>query len=133
MSRFRGRNLTLCCGCLVVGAFVAGSYAHAGKGKPDDLPKSAEKAVAAVRAAFPKAEINEAVEPKGFGGSGGKGTPLFWTVRFHTGEKKQELVEEFAKGPLHTSAAEKMTEEDLIKKAKEARGKTSDKAVVEEK
>ena len=30
-------------------------------------------------------------EPKGFGGSGGKGTPLFWTVRFHTGEKKQEL------------------------------------------
>src|SRR5262249_14360311 len=38
-----------------------------------------------------KAEIDEAVEPKGFGGSGGKGMPLFWAVRFHAGAKKQEL------------------------------------------
>jgi hypothetical protein len=50
-----------------------------------------EKAVAAVRAAIPNAQIDEAAEPKGFGGSGGKGTPLFWTVRFHVGEKKREL------------------------------------------
>ena len=92
MTRTRGRNLTLCWGGLLVGAFVALGPAQAGKAKPDDLPKSAEKAVAAVRAAFPKAEIDEAVEPKGFGGSGGKGTPLFWTVRFHIGEKKQELA-----------------------------------------
>jgi hypothetical protein len=70
---------------------VALAPAHADKGKSKDLPRRAAKAVAAVRAAFPKAEIDEAVEPRGFGGSGGKGTPLFWTVRFHTGESKQEL------------------------------------------
>ena len=38
-----------------------------------------------------KATIDEVAEPKGFGGSGGKGTPLFWSIRFHVGEKKQEL------------------------------------------
>jgi hypothetical protein len=65
--------------------------AHAEKDRSADIPKGAEKAVSAVRAAFPKAEVDEAVEPKGFGGSGGKGTPLFWTVRIHTGENKQEL------------------------------------------
>ena len=41
-------------------------------------PRSAlEKAVAAVQSAFPKAEFDEVAEPKGFGGSGGKGTPMF--------------------------------------------------------
>ncbi|MFO0967898.1 MAG: hypothetical protein U0793_20245 [Gemmataceae bacterium] len=64
---------------------------RAGTDKPKDFPKGAAKAVDAVRAAFPKADIDEATEPKGFGGSGGKGVPLYWTVRFHTGDKKQEL------------------------------------------
>jgi hypothetical protein len=65
--------------------------AHAATVQSKDFPKGAEKAVAAVREALPKAEIDEAVEPKGFGGSGGKGTPLFWIVRFHVGKDKQEL------------------------------------------
>jgi hypothetical protein len=78
--------------CCLGGVLLALTPAHAEKGKSKDFPKKAEKAVAAVRAAFPKAEIDEAVEPKGFGGSGGKGTPLFWTVRFHTGQAKRELA-----------------------------------------
>jgi hypothetical protein len=67
--------------------------AHADEPRPkDDFPKGAEKAVAAVRKAFPKAEIDEVAEPKGFGGSGGKGTPLLWSVRFrNNGKDKQEL------------------------------------------
>jgi hypothetical protein len=72
--------------------FVVLPPGHAGKRKSNDFPKNAEKAVAAVRDAFPKAEIDEAVEPKGFGGSGGKGMPLFWTVRFHTGPTRRELA-----------------------------------------
>jgi hypothetical protein len=54
-------------------------------------PKGAEKAVSAVRGAFPGAEIDSVVEPKGFGGSGGKGAPMYWSVRFHVGEKKYDL------------------------------------------
>jgi hypothetical protein len=81
----------LCWGCFLAGAFAVLASAHADKDRSNAIPKGAEKAVAAVRAAFPKAEIDEAVEPKGFGGSGGKGRPLFWTVRFHTGKTKQEL------------------------------------------
>jgi hypothetical protein len=76
--------------CLFGAVFIP-TTAHAAGDKPKDVPKGSEKAVAAVRAAVPKAEIDEAVEPKGFGSSGGKGTPLFWTVRFHSGAKKQEL------------------------------------------
>jgi hypothetical protein len=72
--------------------FLALPPARADEGKSKGVPKGAEKAVAAVRAAFPKATLDEAVEPKGFGGSGGKGTPLFWAVRFHTGEVKRELA-----------------------------------------
>jgi hypothetical protein len=62
-----------------------------GKGEPKAFPKGSEKAVAAARAAFPKAEIDEVAEPKGFGGSGGTGTPLFWSVRLHVGAKKIDL------------------------------------------
>jgi hypothetical protein len=91
MTTIRVGRLLLCWVCFFGVAFVALEPAHADTGKSKDFPKAAEKAVAAVRAAFPKAEIDEAVEPKGFGASGGKGTPLFWTVRFHTGKAKQEL------------------------------------------
>src|SRR5436305_14726051 len=56
------------------------------------LPKGSEKAVAAVRKAFPDAEIDEATEPKGFGGSGGKGEPMFWIVRFRTKMKRELSV-----------------------------------------
>ena len=59
--------------------------------KPKTWPKGSEKAVAGVVKAFPKAEIDDVSEPKGFGGSGGKGTPMFWSIRFHVGENKQEL------------------------------------------
>jgi hypothetical protein len=56
------------------------------------FPVGSEKAVAAIRAAFPKSEIDEVAEPKGFGGSGGKGTPMLWNVRFHVGETKRDLA-----------------------------------------
>ena len=87
MGISRVHTLVWCCCLLGVLAFAA----RAEKDRSKDLPKGSEKAVAAVTKAFPKAEIDEAAEPKGFGGSGGKGTPLFWTVRFHSGAKKQEL------------------------------------------
>src|SRR5260370_838248 len=78
-----------CC-FLYMASFVA-SAAQTGEDKAKAFPKGSEKAVAAVGEAMPKAQMDEAAEPKGFGGSGGKGTPLFWTVRFHAGKKKQEL------------------------------------------
>jgi hypothetical protein len=79
-----------CVGALLA-AFLGPASAPAGGDKEKAFPKGSEKAVAAVREAFPKAEADEAAEPRGFGGSGGKGTPLFWTVRFHVGDQKQEL------------------------------------------
>src|SRR5262249_15061571 len=54
-------------------------------------PPGSEKAVAAIRNQFPNAVIDEVAEPKGFGGSGGKGTPMFWRIRCHVGETKHEL------------------------------------------
>src|SRR5581483_2174670 len=35
--------------------------------------------------------IDEVAEPKGFGGSGGKGTPMFWDVHGHVGDRKLDL------------------------------------------
>jgi hypothetical protein len=61
------------------------------KEKPNSWPKGSEKAVASVLKEFPEAQIDEVAEPRGFGSSGGKGTPLFWAIHFHVGEKKQEL------------------------------------------
>jgi hypothetical protein len=72
-------------------SFVVPSAAQSGKSKPKAFPKGSEKAVAGVRAALPKAVIDEVAEPKGFGGSGGKGKPLFWSVRLHAGGKKLDL------------------------------------------
>lgn len=73
-------------------AFLAGpTPGAAADDKQPAIPKGSEKAVAGVRSAFPKGEIDEVAEPKGFGGSGGKGTPMFWSVKFHVGEKKYEL------------------------------------------
>lgn len=91
MRRIRAGRWVLRGLCFLGGAIVALGAAHADEGKSKEIPKGAAKAVAAVRAAFPKAEIDEAIEPKGFGGSGGKETPLYWTVRFHTGETKRDL------------------------------------------
>jgi len=92
MGTLRVHNSFLgwCC-FLGIASFVVASAAQTGEDNAKAFPKGSEKAVAAVRAAIPKAQIDEAAEPKGFGGSGGKGTPLFWTVRFHAGKKKQEL------------------------------------------
>jgi hypothetical protein len=78
--------LNIAFAALLVGLVPAG-FAD----EPKAAPKGAEKAVAAVKAAFPKGEIDEVTEPKGFGGSGGKGTPMFWSVRFHVGDAKHEL------------------------------------------
>jgi hypothetical protein len=72
-------------------SFVVPSAAQGAKGKPKAFPMGSEKAVAAVKAALPKAVIDEVAEPKGFGGSGGKGTPLFWGVRLHAGGRKLDL------------------------------------------
>lgn len=88
-TRFRSSVLGWCCFLCV--AFFGPSAAQGGKDEPKAFPKGSEKAVAAVRAALPKAEIDEVAEPKGFGGSGGKGTPLFWSVRLHAGLKKHDL------------------------------------------
>jgi hypothetical protein len=75
--------------CILLGV---ATWSGAGdKDKAKDWPKGSEKAVAALQKEFPKAEIDDVAEPKGFGGSGGKGTPLFWSIRFHVGDKKQEL------------------------------------------
>ncbi len=84
------RPVLVCC-CILGVAFFGPSAARGDKDEPKTFPKGSEKAVAAVRAAFPKGEIDEVAEPKGFGGSGGKGTPLFWAVRLHDGSKKYDL------------------------------------------
>jgi hypothetical protein len=91
MTRKRVGSLVLCWGCFVGGALAVVAPAHADPARSRDYPNGSEKAVAAVRAAFPQAEVDEVIEPKGFGGSGGKGTPLYWTVRFHTAAKGQEV------------------------------------------
>jgi hypothetical protein len=91
MGRNRVGSLIPCWCCLLGIACGGSTAAHADEPRSKTFPKGSEKAVAAVREAFPGAVIDEASEPRGFGGSGGKGTPLFWTVRFHTRAKKQEL------------------------------------------
>ena len=63
----------------VLTALVGSATADDDPKKPA-IPKEAEKAVAAVKEAVPKAEVDAAEEPKGFGGSGGKGSPMFWVV-----------------------------------------------------
>jgi len=90
MRKNRVHGFILGCGLLGM-TFVISTAARSEDVAPKTFAKGSEKAVAAVREAVPKAEIDDVTEPRGFGGSGGKGTPLFWTVRFHTGEKKQEL------------------------------------------
>jgi hypothetical protein len=90
MNRIRVDRRILCW-CSLLGALLVPMPARADKEKPKDYPKGSEKAVAAVRVALPKAEIDEVTEPKGFGGSGGEGTPLFWSIRLHTGDRKMEL------------------------------------------
>jgi hypothetical protein len=79
--------------CAALAVFLASTpeSVAADKDKPKEFPKGSEKAVAAVSKEFPQAEIDDVSEPKGFGSSGGKGTPLFWSIRFHVGEKKHEL------------------------------------------
>jgi hypothetical protein len=84
------RMLVVCC-FLFSASFIGAIAAQADQDEPKAFPKGSEKAVAAVRTALPKAEIDEVAEPKGFGGSGGKGTPLFWTVRVNAGAKKHDL------------------------------------------
>ncbi len=84
------QRVLICCASLAL-VLATVSTGHSGGDKANDFPKGSEKAVAGVREAFPKAEIDAVAEPKGFGSSGGKGTPLLWSVSFHVGDKKQEL------------------------------------------
>src|SRR5689334_16925130 len=80
------------CACAVFVALLGSAALLADdKDKPKEFPKGSEKAVEAVKKEFPKAEFDEVAEPKGWGGSGGKGQPLFWSVRFHVGDQKHEL------------------------------------------
>lgn len=91
MRRLRISPAILAWSCILAAPFTSFTATAADTDAAKALPSGSEKAVAAVRTAFPKAEIDAAEEPKGFGGSGGKGTPMFWIVRLHTGEEKQEL------------------------------------------
>ena len=90
MLQRRFPNMRVCAAVFILLGATAVSGA-ADKEKPKEWLKGSEKAVASVLKEFPKAEIDEVAEPKGFGGSGGKGTPMFWSIRFHVGDKKQEL------------------------------------------
>jgi len=47
--------------------------------------------VKAVKEALPKAEIDAVEQPKGFGADPKGESPLFWTIRIHTGDEKHEL------------------------------------------
>ena len=77
------------CGLWALPFVLAWPVLGAEEKKP--LPKWSEKAVAAVQESFPRAVIDEVAEPKGFGSGNGKVAPLFWSIRFHVGENKQEL------------------------------------------
>jgi hypothetical protein len=88
MSLLMGSRWTL--GAWLVALVAAVSAPAADDPKPP-IPKGAEKAVSSVRDSFPKAEIESVAEPKGFGGSGGKGAPMFWSVRLRVGDKKYDL------------------------------------------
>jgi hypothetical protein len=66
-------------------------YGQDGQGADKPWPAGSEKAVAACLTEFPKAVIDGVSEPKGFGGSGGKGTPMYWSVQLHVGDAKREL------------------------------------------
>src|SRR5260370_39224139 len=88
-----------CC-FLYMASFVA-SAAQTGEDKAKAFPKGSEKAAAAVRDALPKAQMDEAAAPKGFGGAGGKGTALLWTVRCHAGRNKHEATVT-PEGLIHT-------------------------------
>jgi hypothetical protein len=80
------------CACAVVVTLLALAAGRADdKDKPKEFPKGSEKAVEAVKKEFPKAEIDAVAEPKGFGTSGGKGTPMFWEVHGHAGDRKLDL------------------------------------------
>jgi len=59
--------------------------------KAKEFPKGSDKAVKAVKEALPKAEIDAVEQPKGFGADPKGESPLFWTIRIHTGDEKHEL------------------------------------------
>jgi hypothetical protein len=91
MSPFRLHRSRFAWCCFLGVLSIIPCAARGARDEPKAFPKGSEKAVAAVRAALPKAQIDEVSEPKGFGGSGGKGTPLYWSVHIHAGAKKQNL------------------------------------------
>jgi hypothetical protein len=82
---------------LSVGVFAASacwllSAAPGGADEPaKTFPKGSEKAVKAVQEALPKVVIDAVEQPKGFGADPKGESPLFWAVRCHVGEDKQEL------------------------------------------
>ncbi len=55
-----------------------------------DLPRTPDVAVAAFRREFPNAVLDEVVRPRGFANGDGVEPPLFWVVRHHTGDARQE-------------------------------------------
>src|ERR1051326_5175637 len=79
-------------GVVVIGLFLTVRTSAAEKDKPKEWPKGSEKAVAAVQKEYPKGELEDVAEPRGFGSSGGKGDPLYWNVQLHVSDKKLELA-----------------------------------------
>jgi hypothetical protein len=76
---------------LVVASCVAMSATSFAEEKAKEFPKGAAKAVKAVQEALPKAEIDAVEQPKGFGSDPKGEAPLFWTIRLHVKDDKQEL------------------------------------------
>jgi hypothetical protein len=94
LSPPRSPQMSIAFRCMAVLLIALLAFAASSAGDKDEakgLPKGSEKAVAAVRKEFPEAKIAEVAEPKGFGGSKGAGTPLYWTVRVLSGDKKHDL------------------------------------------
>jgi hypothetical protein len=56
------------------------------------VPPGAQAAVAAFHGAFPGAVLDEVVRPKGFGSGSGDEPPLFWTMRYHAGDARDEAL-----------------------------------------
>jgi hypothetical protein len=79
---------------VLAAAACCGLWADFGRAAddPKPFPKGSEKAVKAVQQALPKATVDAVEQPKGFGADPKGEAPLFWTVRFHVNDDKQELA-----------------------------------------
>jgi hypothetical protein len=75
---------------LVSGCATPSAQPPASADQTKDLPRTPDVAVAAFHREFPGAVFDEVVRPKGFANGDGVEPPLFWVVRHHTGEARDE-------------------------------------------